>query len=79
VKSFSIVTTVPNPMVAKIHDRMPVIIHPDHFHWWIDAERKGDCALSIARPYPAEDMDCVRVSTLVNNARNDVPECLQPA
>ena len=28
---------------------------------------------------PAEDMDCYRVSPLVNNAKNDTPECLKPA
>ena len=26
--------------------------------------------------YPAEDMDCYRVSKLVNNARNDSPDCI---
>jgi putative SOS response-associated peptidase YedK len=29
--------------------------------------------------HPAEDMDCYRVSKLVNNARNDSPECIKAA
>jgi hypothetical protein len=33
----------------------------------------------LLRPYPAEDMTCYRVSPLVNNARNDSPECIKPA
>ena len=33
----------------------------------------------MLRPYPAEDMDCYPVSSLVNNAKNDSLECLKPA
>ena len=30
----------------------------------------------MLRPFEAEDMDCYRVSPLVNNAKSDWPECL---
>ena len=26
-------------MVAKVHDRMPVILGPEHFQWWLEPER----------------------------------------
>ena len=29
--------------------------------------------------FEAADMDCYRVSPLVNDAKNDSPECLAPA
>ncbi len=79
VETFSIITTTANAMVAAIHDRMPVIVHPDHWLWWIDERRDGESVKSLLRPYPAGDMDCYRVSKLVNNARNDTPECIKPA
>ena len=79
VETFSIITTTANAMVAAIHDRMPVIVHPDHWLWWIDERRDGEAVKSLLRPYPAEDMDCYRVSKLVNNARNDSPDCIKPA
>jgi putative SOS response-associated peptidase YedK len=79
VETFSIITTTANAMVAAIHDRMPVIVHPDHWLWWIDERRDGESVKSLLRPYPAEDMDCYRVSKLVNNARNDSPDCIKPA
>jgi hypothetical protein len=41
--------------------------------------RNGKDVKFMLRPYAAEDMDCYRVSPLVNNARNDTPECLTPA
>ena len=79
VETFSIITTTANAMVAAIHDRMPVIVHPDHWLWWIDERRDGESVKSLLRPYPAENMDCYRVSKLVNNARNDSPDCIKAA
>jgi putative SOS response-associated peptidase YedK len=79
VETFSIITTTANAMVAAIHDRMPVIVHPDHWLWWIDERRDGEAVKFMLRPYPAEDMDCYRVSKLVNNARNDSPDCIKAA
>ena len=32
----------------------------------------------LIKPYPAEDMRAYRVSTVVSNSRNDVPECTEP-
>jgi putative SOS response-associated peptidase YedK len=30
VETFTIITTEPNPMVAAVHNRMPVIVGPEH-------------------------------------------------
>jgi putative SOS response-associated peptidase YedK len=35
-------------------------------------------ALSLLKPYPAENMEGYDVSTLVNNPPNDSPECIRP-
>jgi putative SOS response-associated peptidase YedK len=58
---------------------MPVILYQDAWQEWIDDRRNGQDVKYLLRPFHAEDMDCVRVSPLVNNARNDSPECLTPA
>jgi putative SOS response-associated peptidase YedK len=79
VETFTIITTTPNKMAAAIHDRMPAIIGPEHFDWWLDEDGKSDFLKGLLGPYPAEGMDCYRVSPLVNNAKNDSPECLKPA
>jgi len=41
--------------------------------------RNGNDVKSTLRPYAAEAMECYRISPLVNNARNDSPDCLTPA
>jgi putative SOS response-associated peptidase YedK len=35
-------------------------------------------ALTLLKPYPPEKMECYDVSPLVNNPRNDLPECVRP-
>jgi len=78
VETFTIITTEPNPMVAAVHDRMPVILGPEHYQWWLQPNRfEPQFLKTLLRPYPAEDMASYRVSKLVNNARFDAPACLQ--
>jgi putative SOS response-associated peptidase YedK len=38
-KTFTIITTEPNKEAKKVHNRMPVILHPDDEAAWIDPER----------------------------------------
>jgi putative SOS response-associated peptidase YedK len=82
IETFSIITTEANDMVFAVHERMPVILGSDSYLRWIDCQRYGSDDVFIRamlHPYPAEEMDCYRVSKLVNNAKNDSPECLKPA
>jgi putative SOS response-associated peptidase YedK len=80
VETYTVITTTPNSMVAAVHNRMPVILSPEHYQWWLEPKRfEPEFLKTLLRPYPADDMDCVRVSPLVNNARNDSPDCLTPA
>jgi putative SOS response-associated peptidase YedK len=75
IETFTIITTTPNPMVAKVHDRMPVILEPEHYQWWLEPKRfEPEFLKTLLRPYPADQMDCYRVSKLVNSAKNDSPE-----
>ena len=79
VETFTIITTEPNPMVAAVHNRMPVILGPEHYQWWLEPNRfEPQFLKTLLRPYPAEDMACCRVSKLVNSAKHDSPDCLQP-
>ena len=76
VESFTIITTTPNPMVAKVHDRMPVILGSEHYSWWLEPKFEPEFLKTLLRPYPAQDMDCRSVSKKVNSAKFDGPECL---
>jgi putative SOS response-associated peptidase YedK len=36
VQTYTIVTTVANEKLAALHDRMPVIVAPEHYEHWLD-------------------------------------------
>ncbi|MCA9916322.1 MAG: SOS response-associated peptidase, partial [Anaerolineales bacterium] len=78
IQSCTILTTSPNELMAPIHNRMPVIIEPEDFDLWLNPEPDPEQGLHLLRPYPAEKMAAYPVSTVVNNPRNDVPDCIQP-
>lgn len=80
LKTANIITTQPNPMVAKLHNRMPVILPPEAYQPWLDPEEKNADQLDhFLKPYPAEDMLHYAVSRTVNSPSNDSPECILPA
>jgi putative SOS response-associated peptidase YedK len=35
LQSFTIVTTKPNELTSQVHNRMPVILHPDDYETWL--------------------------------------------
>jgi putative SOS response-associated peptidase YedK len=76
--SCTILTTVPNELMAPIHDRMPVILPREAEELWLGGEDIG-ALRSLLAPYPAEAMAAPPVSPRVNNVRNDSPECIEPA
>lgn len=75
VESFSILTTNSNELIAPLHDRMPVILHPHEYALWLDrAITDPEKLKSLYQPYPADLMEMWPVSTLVNSPRNDSPD-----
>jgi putative SOS response-associated peptidase YedK len=68
VRTFTILTTKPNEVVAPLHDRMPVILAPDDYDRWLDTN--VDPA-SLIRPYPIDDIVTWPVSTRVSKPEND--------
>jgi putative SOS response-associated peptidase YedK len=79
VESFTIIASEPNELVRPIHNRMPVILRQEDEEQWLDASRTLFVkAKSLLKPYPDELMDAHDVSTIVNSAKYDGPECIQP-
>ena len=79
IDSCTILTTTPNELMADLHDRMPVILPPRRFGDWIQPGPLGpDAAEAVLLPFPAEELEAVPVTTLVNSPRNEDPRCLEP-
>lgn len=79
IESCTILTTASNSLVASLHDRMPVILHPEEIDLWLAREQQEvDPVLPLFRPYPDNLMEMYPVSSRVNSPANDDPECVVP-
>ncbi len=80
LRSCTIITTTPNSEMAKIHDRMPVILPPDAWDTWLDPEQQDlDLLGRLLVPAPPQLITLRPISTQVNNVRNDGPELMDEA
>jgi putative SOS response-associated peptidase YedK len=76
----ALITTDANDAVRPVHIRMPVIVPADQLDAWLDPATDRD-ALDplLSDPVPNRELTARPVSTVVNNARLDGPECVAPA
>lgn len=77
LETFSILTTAANKSMSKLHERMPVILHPDNFNMWLSKSLHDPYHLEhLYQPYPDELMTYHEVPSLVNSPRFDSPACI---
>ncbi len=75
----TILTTRPDDLVGRIHDRMPVILPAEHWGTWLDRDLHDPAALKpLLIPTPDGALAERTVSTLVNDVRNNYPDCIAP-
>lgn len=78
IDSFTIITTEANEIMQPIHQRMPVILKLDDYEKWLDPTiKQPELLRSLLQPYESDKLKIYPVSTLVNNPRNDSPECIR--
>ena len=79
IASCSILTTTANSLVARLHDRMPVLLSPSEYDQWLDRSITDPQQLNgMYAPYPADPLQAIPISALINNPRHDSPDCLEP-
>jgi putative SOS response-associated peptidase YedK len=77
IDTFALITTEPNSLAAKIHNRMPVIVAQGDHDAWLIAE--ASAAQNLIRPYRAEAMKAYPISTRINSLKNNSPDIIKPA
>ena len=77
VHSCALLSKAASPAIVHIHDRMPVVLKPEHFNAWMDPKSPGQAVKEIIAD---SHMDFISypVSTKVNNTRNDFQDLLEP-
>jgi putative SOS response-associated peptidase YedK len=79
IYSYAIITTTPNALVGKIHDRMPVILQQEDEETWLNPDiTEPEHLLPLLQPYPVDQMEEWQVGDAARNARNDSPELTKP-
>lgn len=79
VRTFTLITTEANSFMQAIHDRMPVILHPQDYGLWLQSgDAPASALLPLLRPYDPVDMTAYEVSRLVNRPAVDAPEVIVP-
>ena len=74
IRTFAILTTSANVMMAALHERMPVILERDDWTGWLGGG--GDGAAALLRPASEDVLSCWPVGREVGNVRNDGPNLL---
>jgi len=67
----TIITSAARPPVARLHDRMPVVLAPDRWDVWLDPEAPVDELQSLLVPAAHAPFATRRVSTRVNDVHNN--------
>jgi putative SOS response-associated peptidase YedK len=63
IRTFALITTDANELIAEIHDRMPLILAPNGYTRWLSEEPDpGD----LMRPFPPKPTRMWPISTSVN-------------
>jgi putative SOS response-associated peptidase YedK len=78
-ETYCLLTTEPNELVARVHDRMPVILTGETMARWMgEKPLAAEEYASLVRPIEASRMESRPVSRYVSNSRNQGPKCLAP-
>jgi putative SOS response-associated peptidase YedK len=78
LKTFTVITVEPNELVSTIHNRMPAILKPQDEADWLNLKNRPADIVHILQPYPAEEMQAVPVSRMVNSPSYDDASCMTP-
>lgn len=79
VETCTLLTTEPNRLMASMHNRMPVILAPEHYDRWLESGYfHAPILQGMLTPLPEQQMDFYPVSTLVNSPAHETPDCLAP-
>ena len=79
METAAIVTTTANAQLTPLHHRMPVIVPPEAFDFWLD-HRNVDAEQAMKLVRPARDglLDIYPVSDAVGRVANDSAELIEP-
>lgn len=79
IESCTILTTRPNETIRPLHNRMPVILHPDDYTTWLHSDGTHLAELQhLLQPLEEDWLAAYPVSRYVNRPANEGADCIAP-
>ncbi len=75
----SVITSVPNSLMAPIHHRMPALLDAGDYDAWLDPDTDPATLHALLQPREWPGMTTRQVSGGVNRAGSDGPQLIAPA
>ena len=78
LRTATIITGEPNPLLATLHHRMAVILKPQDEAIWLDPKVSANDALQLLQTYPDDELEAFAVNRKVGNVAFDDAACIAP-
>jgi putative SOS response-associated peptidase YedK len=78
IHTYTIITTTPNAIVGKYHDRMPVILEKENEGTWLNPNTEVDKLLPLLKPFNDDRLEEWEVGAAARDPKNDYPEIINP-
>ena len=79
VDTVAILTCPANSTVTPLHDRMPVVLPPEHFAAWLDVKTTpAEAAFELLQPVASDLLEAIEMNPKINNSRKDEPGIQEP-
>lgn len=71
-----LLTTTPNKSVGRVHNRMPFIVQPSHYDWWLSDGGMFETVLTVP---DRDELNWCPVQKELNKVNNEGPELIRPS
>lgn len=78
LRTCTILTTQANARIQHLHERMPVILPPEHWSTWLDLQTPVSALQDLMYPYPGDAFATYSVTPQVNRVTFNEPTCIKP-
>ena len=79
IDTVAILTCPANGTIAKLHDRMPAVVAPEHFAAWLDVKATpAEAAQRLLRPAPDDLFEAIEMHPKINDSKRDEPGIQEP-
>ena len=74
----AVITTASHGPLARIHDRMPLVIDAERRAAWLHGGKEEAAAIVAENDIEKKELSIQPISKHVNNVKNDDPRCIEP-